>query len=159
MGYIFWWLILAVPCFFVAYCNGANMNYGRMKSANYDYDGFLSFYKKFFSEGFSLFVHDYFGMYCPWSWQRAKRYRLADMRTFLGERGQRHERLGNITAADCDNPEKQDGIARHAYISRTDHWLNGCALFLIAPITGSLVIISIMVQMIVLLRRRFSKGV
>lgn len=152
MEYVFWWLFLAIPCFFVVYCNGADLNF-RLNSTNYD-DGFLKFHKNFFSEGFRLFVHDYFGVYCPWSWERAKRHRLADMRTFLGASGRCHERLGHITVADCDNPEKQEAIARHTYISRTAHWTKGAFHFLVAPIPGSFIIISIVIFGIVVLGQR-----
>ena len=154
MDYVFWWLLLADPCFFVAYCNGADLNF-RMHSANSD-DGFLKFHKNFFAEGFRLLVHDYFGLYCPWSWERAKRHRLADMRTFLGEHGQCHERLGHITASDCDNPEKQEVIARYTHISRTAHWMRGAVHFLVAPIPGLFVIIGTAICGIVVLGKRFA---
>src|SRR3989344_2653238 len=108
MEYVFWWFLLAIPCFFVAYCNGADMNF-RLNSPSYE-EGFWKFYKNFFSDGFRLLVHDYFGVYCPWSWERAKRHRLADMRTYLGADGRCHDRLGHITAGDCDNPAKQEAM-------------------------------------------------
>ncbi|TSC68444.1 MAG: hypothetical protein G01um101456_653 [Parcubacteria group bacterium Gr01-1014_56] len=140
MGYVFWWLIAAVPCFLLAYINGADLNF-RLKSVNYD-DGFWKSSKNFFSEGFRLLIHDYFGVFCPWSWEVAKRHRLADMRTYLGADGKHHDTLGFITATDCDNAEKQEAIARQAYISRTKHWAHGVFLFLIAPIQGVFMIVS-----------------
>lgn len=151
MEYMFWWLLLAIPCFFVAYCNGADMDF-RLNSPCYE-DGFWKFHKNFFSEGFHLLVHDYFGVYCPWSWERAKRHRLADMRIFLGESGRCHERLGHIIAADCDNPEKQEIIARHTYISRTAHWTRGVFHFIIAPIPGSFIIVGTAIAGVVELGR------
>lgn len=158
MEYMFWWLFLAVPCFFVAYCNGADMNF-RLNSPNYG-DSFWKFYKNFFREGFRLLIHDYFGIYCPWSWARAKKHRLADMRTYLGADGRYHDRLGHITAADCNNSEKQEAIARHTYISRTAHWTHGAFCFLIAPIPGSFVILGIAISGIVVLRQHLAgKGV
>lgn len=158
MEYVFWWLLLAIPCFFVAYCNGADMNF-RLNAGNIK-DGFLKFHKDFFREGFRLLIHDYFGAYCPWSWERAKRHRLADMRIFLGESGKCHERLGHITATDCDNPEKQEAIARHTYISRTAHWTRGAFNFFIAPIPGSLIIIGIAISgIVVLVQHLLSKSV
>lgn len=152
MEYVFLWLLLAIPCFFVAYCNGADLNF-RLNSAKHE-DGFLKLHRDFFNEGFRLLIHDYFGVYCPWSWERAKRHRLVDMRTFLGESGQCHERLGHITAADCDNPEKQEAIARHTYISRTAYWTSGVFHFLIAPIPSSVIIIGIAISGIVVLGQR-----
>lgn len=143
MEYVFWWFLLAIPCFFHMYCNVADLNF-RLRSVRYE-DGFWKFHKDFYSAGFSLLVHDYFGVYCPWSWERAKRYRLADIRIFLGESGRCHERLGHITAVDCDNPEKQEAIARHAYISRTAHWTTGLSSYIIAPIRGLFVIIGFII--------------
>ena len=151
MEYVFWWFLLAIPCFFVAYCNGADMNF-RLNSPSYE-EGFWKFYKNFFSDGFRLLVHDYFGVYCPWSWERAKRHRLVDMRTYLGADGRCHDRLGHITAGDCDNPEKQEAIARHAYISRTKQWTGGAFNFLIAPIPGSFIIIGTVIAGVVELGR------
>lgn len=127
------------------------MNF-RLNSLNYK-DGFWKFHKNFFDEGFHLLTHDYFGVYCPWSWERAKRYRLADMRSFLGESGKYHEQLGHITAADCDNPEKQEIIARYAYISRMTHWARGVVHFIIAPIPGSFIIIGAAIVGVVDMRR------
>lgn len=144
MEYVFWWLLFAIPCFFHMYCNGADLNF-RLKSARRYEDGFWKFHKDFYSEGFRLLVHDHFGVYCPWSWERAKKYRLADMRVFLSENGRHHERLGHITAADCDNPEKQELIARYTYISRTAHWTKGLFQYVIAPIPGVFVIIGFIV--------------
>lgn len=152
MEYVFLWLLLAIPCFFIAYCNGAGLNF-RLKPVNYD-DGFLKFYKNLFHEGFRLLIRDYFGVYCPWSWERAKRYRLADMRTYLGVNGLCHNHLGHITAADCDNPEKQEEIARHTYISRTRHWIDGTFNFLIAPVPGLFIIIITIIAGIVGLGQR-----
>ncbi|MBI3336079.1 hypothetical protein HYZ98_00755 [Candidatus Peregrinibacteria bacterium] len=139
MTYVLLWLLVAVPCFFVTYCNGADLN-GRLITLKHK-DGFWKFHKNFFREGFRLLIHDYFGVYCPWSWARARRHRLADMRLLLGERGLHHDRLGHITAADCDNPDKQEAIARETYISRTAQWVRGVLHFLIAPIPGSLFMI------------------
>ena len=154
MEYVFWWLLLAIPCFFVAYCNGVDWNL-RTKSVDYS-DDFLKFYKNFFSEGFRLLVHDYLGVHCPWSWERAKKHRLADMRIILGENGRCHERLGHISAADCDNTEMQEDIARHTYISRTKHWAWGVFHFLIAPFSGSFIIIGILIDGIMMLGQRLA---
>ena len=140
MQYVFWWLLLAVPCFFVAYCNGAHMNL-RIKSANSKY-GFWKFHKNLFHEGFRLLVHDYFEVYCPWSWKVAKNHRLADMRAYLCTYGCCHDQLGYISAADCDDPEKQEAIAYHTYMSRTRYWTQGIFHFFIAPVPGCLIIIS-----------------
>jgi hypothetical protein len=99
----------------------------------------------FFQKGFRLFIHDYFGVYCPWSWQRAKKYRLDNMRLFLGSQGQQHDRLGHITAKDCDDPDKQEEIARYTFISRQKHWVKGLLHYLISPIPGVLILIGIIV--------------
>ena|SRR3989338_8209390 len=132
MEYVFWWLVLATPCFFVVYCYGAHMN-SRLDLANHN-SKIWRFRMSLFRDGFQLLVHDYFGVHCPWSWERAKKHRLADMRMYLGTDGRCHDHLGHITAADCDNPEKQEAIARYAYISRTKHWTSGLLRFPIAPI-------------------------
>jgi len=154
---MFWWFLLAIPCFFVVFCNSADINF-RLNSPN-DEAGFWKFLKNFFSEGFLLLVHDYFGIYCPWSWKRAKNHRLADMRMYLGADGRCHDRLGHITAADCDNPAKQEEIARHAYISRTAHWTRGVFHFIIAPIPGSFIIIgTVIVGVVELGRHLISKS-
>ena len=147
MEYVLWWLFLAIPCFFVTYCNGADLDF-RFNSARYE-DGWWRFHRDFFSEGFRLLVHDYFGVYCPWSWERARRYRLADIRIYLGESWRYHGRLGYITGADCDNAEKQEAIARHTYIGRVRFWADGVYSFLISPIPGSLIIVGMVISGIV----------
>jgi hypothetical protein len=144
MEYVFWWLMLAVPCFFVLYCNGADFE-ARLKSVH-SQDDFWKFHKNLFIEGFHLLIYDYFGVYCPWSWEVAKQYRLADMRIYLGAGARHLAPLGRITLADCDNPEKQEEIARAAYISRTSHWARGAGNFLVAPIPGSLAIIALIIM-------------
>lgn len=154
MQYVYWWLLMAVPCFFIAYCNGADIN-SRLSSLSNE-DGFWKILKNFFCEGFRLLIHDYFGIYCPWSWERAKRYRLAEMRDYLGGEGCCHDRLGHITAADCDNPGKQEEIARHAFITRTAHWSRGVIHFVIAPIPGTLIIVSTLIVGVVELGRHFA---
>ena len=118
MEYVLWYLLLAIPCFLIAYCNGLNLN---MRLPH-------------IRDGFRLLVHDYLETYCPWSWKRARKHRLADMRIYLGVNGRCHDRLGHITTADCDDPEKQEAIARHTYMSRTRFWTNGVLHFLVAPI-------------------------
>jgi len=144
MEYALWWLTLAVPCFFYNYCSGAYES-SRLSSPSFD-DSFWKFYTNFFREGFHLLIHDYFGVYCPWSWKRAKRYRLADMRIKLGERGRHHDRLGHITATDCDNPKMQEAIARYTYISRTKQWLGGTIRFFFAPIIIIIFIILVLLD-------------
>lgn len=141
MRYVIWYALLAVPCFFVVYCNGADLN---MRLPNVHYEkSFWKFYESFFSAGFYLLVHDYLGVYCPWSWARARAHRLADMRVFLGTNGHCHDRLGHITAADCDDPGKQEEIAVNTYISRARFWTGGAINFLIAPVVGLPVIAGI----------------
>ena len=150
MTFVFYWLLVATPCFFIAYCRGSYLSF-RISIESCE----VRFFKNLFKQGLLLFVHDYFGVYCPWSWERAKRYRLADMRIFLGERGHCHEKLGHITAADCDNPEKQETIAQHTYISRATHWARLVPQLLFAPILVSVVITNALVDMIVEVMFRF----
>ncbi len=143
MKYALWWLVICIPCFFVAYCNGADLNF-RLKSTHESND-FWEFHKNFFREvfrgGFQLLLHDYFGVYCPWSWERARRYRLHDTREYLGDEGRDNETLGHITRADCDDSSKQEMIARCTYLSRARFWAGGAYNFLISPIPGSLIIV------------------
>lgn len=132
MEYVFWWFILAVPCFFINYCNGAALN-GRLIRRDISLTA-LDNTKQYVTKGFYLFVHDYFGVHCPWSWERAKKYRLADTRFLLGKKGCLHYRLGYITADDCDVFGKQEEIARYAYITRVCYWNKGLLYFIFAPI-------------------------
>ena len=80
---------------------------------------------KFYLRALQLLMHDYFEVHCPWSWERAKQHRLNDMRVFLGEHGSTHELLGHLVAADCDNPLRQELIARKTYVSRLKFWSQG----------------------------------
>lgn len=138
MEYILWYLVLCIPCFFVAYCNGTDLK-GRLPY-NQDNLSFWKFHKKFFRDGFRLLVHDYFEVHCPWSWETAKKHRIRDMRIYC-EYGRDHKKLGHLTAADCDDQEKQEIIARNTYVSRARFWVNGFFHFLI-PIHGIIVIIA-----------------
>lgn len=132
MKHIFWWILFTTPCFFINFCNGAVINH---RLVRYYIDlSILENIKKYITNGFHLFVHDYFGVHCPWSWERAKKYRLADTRIFLGEEGRFHCLLGHITAKDCDIFGKQEEIARCTYVTRMYHWNKGVLYFLFAPI-------------------------
>lgn len=153
MKYLYWWLGVAVPCFFLMYCSGEHMD-GRMKSLSTK-KGFWNFHKNFFIQGFKLLVYDYFGLYCPWSWERARRYRLEELCASLGSRAYRHEKLGIITMADYDprRPERQEEIARLIYVSRMKYWSRGALLFFIAPLKVFFIILLVGIGGIVRLGR------
>lgn len=132
MAFIFGWLVLCCVCFFFLFCNGADLRF-RMSAGNID-DGFWKFHRDYFAEGFRLLRSDHFGLHCPWNWETAKHHRLAHMREYLGENGRTHEVLGHITCADCDDPAKQEAIARHSFISRTAYWMNSVLGFILSPL-------------------------
>jgi hypothetical protein len=132
MEYIFWWVLFAVPCFFINFCNGAVLSHRLVK--RYVNISLFENFKKYIAKGFLLFVHDHFGVHCPWSWKRAKKYRLADTRILLGKEGRFHSLLGHITAEDCDIFSKQEEIVRHVYVTRIYYWSKSILYFLFAPI-------------------------
>ncbi len=109
------YLALTPIAFFVQYTNSI------------DWNARLSYAPKtrFHQRALRLLVHDYFEVHCPWSWEVAKRHRLIDMRILLGVHGRNHELLGHLVASDCDDPAKQEGIARKTYISRLKFWVEG----------------------------------
>lgn len=150
MQYIVWYLLLTAPCFFVAHCDGAHLNMRLVV----DSTNFLEFHKKLFRDGFRLLVHDYFEVHCPWSWETAQKYRLEDMRTYIGEYGRNHETLGHLMVADCDDPKKQELIARRAYVARTEFWIAGILHFLF-PIGGFVVVVGTLIAGIVELCKHF----
>jgi hypothetical protein len=125
LEYVLMYLFAAAPCFFGAYCFGAEMNFRLdLKDS----------FPRHLLNGFRLLVHDYFRLHCPWSWKVAKEHRLNNMREYLGSDGTCHDQLGHITSADCDNPEKQERIARLAFVSRTRFWASGMFKFFVAPV-------------------------
>src|SRR3989338_2142172 len=139
MIYVFGWLVLSYLCCFHLFCSGADMKF-RMHSARIE-DGFWKFHRDWYAEGFKLLTHDYFGVYCPWSWETAKQNRLADMRVYLGKDGRSHEVLGHITSVDCDDPAKQEAIARHSFISRRKHWIRGLSTCVFSPVWVPILIV------------------
>jgi hypothetical protein len=155
------WQIAIVPwvllCYFMIFTNGADLNF-RLLSDQDPSSGAIAFYRRYFTRGFALFLYDHFGLHCPWDWGRAKRFRLADLRRDLPEGGAAHMTLGFITPLDCDDPAKQEAIARHAFVSRGSFWTHvviNC--FIVAPIFGSFIItgtlIGIMIDLLARERR------
>lgn len=140
MLYLLAYLLVAALFGFHLYCNGADLQF-RYKVDLSRAEGFFEFHRVFYEEGFRLWKHDFLEVHCPWSWERAKRYRLADMREYLGVSGRNHELLGLITASDCDDPAKAEAIARKAYVGRTRYWGKAFVQTLCSPITFPLVII------------------
>lgn len=139
MRYLFWYVLTAIPCFMIAYLYSAH-SHGRLEHDDTG-SGFWWSRGMLLHKGLQLFVHDYMEVYCPWSWEIAQKYRLADMHTYLGDNGRYHDILGHLTAADCHNSDKQEAIARHCYISRTRFWANGLFNFFISPMRALVIII------------------
>lgn len=149
MTYLWYGLIgyflCAIPCFFLCYTYDIHRR-GRVSSVCiHDSGGFWKFIRIFLRQGFGLLVHDYSRVHCPWSWVVSREHRLADMRKFLGPEGKNHQRLGQVKDIDCDDPKKQELIARRCYTTRTKFWLNGLKHFLIAPLPGIIVVITLVV--------------
>ena len=140
MLYFLGWLSIATLFYFHLYCNGADLNFRYKNRPDLD-DGFWKFHRDFYAEGARLWVHDYFRVHCPWNWETAKFHRLAHMRDYLGVEGACHEKLGHITAADCDDPLQQETIARGAFVSRSRFWLSAVGQFVIAPVSLPLMIV------------------
>ena len=109
------YLALTPIAFFVHHTNSVDLN-GRLMYAPKT---------KFNRRALLLLVHDYFEVHCPWSWGRAKHHRLIDMKAMLGTSGRDHELLGHLVATDCDDPTRQEEIARKTYISRPRFWAEG----------------------------------
>lgn len=148
--YVVGWTVLIIFCFFYSYCNGADLN-GRIHGGS-GVSGFWKFHRVFFAEGFRLLLHDYFQLHCPWSWKTARKYRLAHMREFLGVSGKTNENLGHLTSADCDDPLRQEEIARGAFISRGQFWFRGVLQLLTAWLTlPFLFILALVISVIELL--------
>lgn len=145
--YVMWYFLYAVPCFFLIFCNGVYLNSRMTEDLTFE-KGLLYFCQMYFRSGFRLFLHDHGGVYCPWSWTRARKVRLADMKMRLGATGEHHNVLRHITATDCDDPEKQERIARYTFISRKKFWYIAIRNFLIAPIGGTIVIILMVVALL-----------
>lgn len=143
LEYVLVYLTFASFCFFSIYCFSAEMNL-RLDGGSFS---------KYLLDGFRLLVYDYFGLYCPWSWKVAKEYRLIDMRNYLGNGGMHYNQLGYITSVDCDNPEKQEMIARLAFVSRKRFWALGTFNLLAAPIMIVVAIIAaILIDVVAYLR-------
>ncbi|MBX4205350.1 MAG: hypothetical protein KW788_04180 [Candidatus Doudnabacteria bacterium] len=60
----------------------------------------------------------YFQQHCPWSWSRARYFRVLEARRML-EYG-RHEK--GWTASDTYDPDLHDAIARTCFVSRGRYW-------------------------------------
>ena len=141
MEYIAWYLLYATPCFFVAYCNGIHLHDRAGGSDSPDaQQRFLPYYRNLYSQDLRMLMHDYFGVYCPWSWKVARKHRLVDMRQNLGVHGKHHAVLGHITVIDCLNPQRQEKIARHTFISRKIFWSRSFCYFLVSPLSGTILI-------------------
>lgn len=145
------YLGFAIFLFFVNFCSGASTE-GRFKGGSIP-DSVLVFVWKKLRDGFRLLIHDFFGLYCPWSWRRARRYRLADLRIYLGDSGQHHQTLGHINAQDCDDPQLKEVIARQMYTSRLHFWSRSIFQFLVGPIGAVLSAVFGLLTGLVLLKR------
>jgi hypothetical protein len=130
------YFFLAIPCYITVYYRGADADH----RIHYQADLWSTVKQVLF-----LIKHDFFEVYCPWSWRIAREHRLVDLRVFLGANGRQHERFGLLTVADCDNPEKQEAIARHCYINRIRFWSKIPLHFLASPliVTVFLVLLAI----------------
>ena len=148
MDYLFWYFIYAIPCFFIVYVSGT-IRAGRLQrlcSHGRAIPWSWSFYQIIARSGAELFIHDYFGVYCPWSWERARRIRLTDRKIDLGSKGRYHWLLGHITAAHCDDPDMQEWVARLTFVSRPLFWTKGVWGYMLSPLPGTLIIVYLFVR-------------
>lgn len=133
MNYWKWYLILIIPCYLFSYTVSAKFNGRFVKYQTNSYWGLLI---NFFYQGLRIIINDLFGLHCPWSWEVAKKNRLAELREVLGLNGMHHEKLGHLTAFDCDDLNKQEMIARECFVSRRTFWITKLTAMLFAPIAA-----------------------
>jgi hypothetical protein len=132
------YLLVAPLGFFLMYsCRVHKHKRAPYPCAHFAGDGW-KFTRIIFAQGGRMLVHDYARLHCPWSWKVARQYRLAELRALLADGAQEHILLGRITASDCDDPAKQERLARACYVSRTRFWLKGLVSLAVAPVFGGL---------------------
>ncbi len=130
MSYFYWYLALILPCYLFSSAAGAKFN-GRF--VKYNSNSYWMLIINFFYQGLMILVNDLFKLHCPWSWETAKKYRVAELQEDLGLDGLDHEKLGHMTALDCSLTSNHEKIARQCFVSRKAFWTRKLVASLFAP--------------------------
>lgn len=143
MQYIACWLVVTILGFIAPFCDRSLIDPARFTGRTRFL--FFNYYMELLGQGYRSMVLHYFGTHCPWSWERAKRFRIDHMRNFLEENGElHHAKLGPISLADCSDTRKQDEIARICAVSRLRAWADGLVSLFVAPFRGVLFLMDMM---------------
>ena len=140
MLYLYVYLALILPCFLF---NSTVSSKLRSRFVKYEGNSYSGLVINFFSQGTTILANDLFGLHCPWSWEVAKKCRLAALKEDLDLDGLHHETLGHLTAFDCDDLSRQESIAREAFVSRKVFWINKLIRLPFSPIVSIFCLIAL----------------
>lgn len=79
---------------------------------------------------FRLLMLDFFGIHCPWSWERAVKFRVVEAHRLL--QYQTHKK--GWKAEDCHDPVKHQQIAKDCFQSRPRFWATQFLVLLSCPL-------------------------
>ncbi len=141
MSYFYWYLISVLPCSWFAHAAGAKFN-GRF--VRYESNGYWRPIINFFYQGLKILINDLFRLHCPWSWETAKKYRIAELQEDLGLDGLDHDKLGHMSAIDCSLTSNHEKIARECFVSRKTFWIMKLTALPFAPIAAVIYLLKLL---------------